>query len=130
MKSMPFPSNDDTHSILPPTKANAAEMPWQKLHPTAAMPLSFEVRVGNGVVETFPYSDFRGTKLLHAGYLIIRVFGMEKYHIIVEGRNLSELAKLLSLGRVQWFGETTVRELNAPESDPCITAIKIDELTG
>ncbi len=91
--------------------------------------MCFEVRLSGGIVETFAYSDFRGTKLLHAGYLVVRVFGMEKYHIIIEGRNLTELAKHLSLGRIQWFGQVG-RETEASESNPHIASIRIDALTG
>lgn len=127
MKTMPFPSNDDIG--LPQQRREANGLPWKKLHPNEAMPMCFEVRLADGVVETFAYSDFRGTKLLHSGYLIVRVFGMEKYHIIVEGRNLDELAKHLSLGRILWFGQVG-RETEAPESSSHIASVRIDALTG
>lgn len=126
MKTMPFPSNDDI-GLQP--QATVDSLPWKKLHPNEAMPMCFEVRLPNGVVETFAYSDLRGTRLLHAGHLIVRVFGMEKYHIIVEGRNLGELAKHLSLGRIQWFGQVR-RETETPEVNAHIASVRIDALTG
>ena len=126
MKTMPFPSNDEIGLQQPQF---IGDLPWKKLHPNEAMPMCFEVRLSDGVVETFAYSDLRGTRLLHAGYLIIRVFGMEKYHIIVEGRNLGELAKHLSLGRIQWFGQVG-SETETLESNAHIASVRIDALTG
>ena len=127
MKTMPFPSNDDVGLSQNPIEQNV--IPWKKLHANEATPMCFEVRMADGVVETFAYSDFRGTKLLHAGYLIVRVFGMEKYHIIVEGRNLGELATFLSLGRIRWFGQVG-SETEAPETGGYISSVRIDALTG
>ena len=126
MKTMPFPSNDD---IGLPQQPIVGGLPWKKLHPNEAMPMCFEVRLPDGVVETFAYSDLRGTKLLHAGHLIIHIFGMEKYHIIVEGRNLGELARHLSLGRIQWFGQVG-SETETPEVNSHIASVRIDALTG
>lgn len=130
MKTMPFPSNDGDELSQQPVASNTNCLPWKKLHPNEAIPMCFEVRLADGIIESFAYSDFRGAKLLHAGHLIVRVFGMEKYHIIVTGRHLGELAKHLSLGRIHWFGETAHGETETAESCPHIASVQIDALTG
>lgn len=103
MNSMPFPSNDDVQPIH--LKPNHKGLPWKKFHASESSLMCFEIRFRNGCIETFPYSDFRGTRLIHAGHLTVNIYGMEKYQITVLGRNLGELARHLSLGRIDWFGE-------------------------
>jgi len=127
MNSMPFPSNDDRQPVFSRT-TETKEFPWKKLHPNEQMPMCFEVRFQDGSVETFPYSDFRGTKLLHAGYLIVNIYGMEKYQIVIEGRHLGEFAKHLSLGRIHWFGESPVLGHEPNETLPHIQNITIEAL--
>ena len=130
MNSMPFPSYDDGHLSSHLKTEDTDKMPWKKLHANEITPLTFEVRHRSGEITTFPYSDFRGTRLLNAGYLIVNIYSMEKYHVIVEGRNLAELARHLSLGRIQWFGETPNIGYELPETDPHIETITIEALTG
>lgn len=129
MQSMPFPSNDDAPLIDTENKLDPKTLPWKKLHPNESMPMCFEVRSRNGQIDIYPYSDFRGIKLLHAGYLIVNIFGMEKTQLLIRGRNLSELAKHLSLGRVHWFGETQKKNYELPEACPHIESITVELLS-
>lgn len=126
---MPFPSNDHVSPSEIDQKLDHQTPPWKKLHATEAMPMSFEVRRQNGEIETFTYGDFRGIKLLSAGYLIINVFAMEKTQIIVEGRHLGELASLISLGKIRWLCETPRTGTESPETAPQIDKITIEEMT-
>jgi hypothetical protein len=123
MNNIPFPSNDVPQPIN--QRSDPRDLPWKKLHPNEHMPMCFEVRSNSGTVETFPYSDFRGTKLIHAGHLIVNIFSMEKYQIVIEGRNLSELAKHLSLGRIHSFRESPKRNFETQEGQPHIEKISV-----
>lgn len=130
-RRIPFPSNDVPASHFKPVREmDTTEPPWKKLEHSQNTPMCFEIQFRNGEVQTFPYSDFRGARLMNAGYLIISVLGMEKYHIIVEGRLLGELSRLLSLGRVDWFQETPNHGYELPESSSHIEKITIEALTG
>lgn len=130
MNHMPFPSNDHTQDAPPQVQADPTKPPWRKLQPTELTPLTFEIEFRSGEIATFAYSDFRGVKLLHAGYLIISVLGMEKYHVIVEGRQLSDLARLISLGKIHGFRETPFQGYEVPENVPHIESVTVDILTG
>lgn len=129
MSHIPFPSND--HGALPPqVECDPQKPPWKKLQSSEITPMSFEVQFRNGQTESFAYCDLRGTKLLNAGYVILHVLGMEKYHIIIEGRNLRELVSHIRLGRIHWFQETPNFGYELPEEAPYIERITIDVLTG
>ena len=51
-------------------------------------------------------------------------------HIVVDGRNLSELDQYISLGRIHWFQETPNIGYELPEDAPYIERITVDVLTG
>lgn len=130
-RNIPFPSNDvPIGNFQPSQKVDTKEPPWKKLEHSITMPMCFEIQLRNGEIYTFPYSDFRGARLMNAGYLIINVLGMEKYQITVEGRHLGELTKLLSLGKLCEFHETPNHGYELPETSPHIERIEIEALTG
>lgn len=128
--TMPFPSNDAGVLPLTPDNTNADTLPWQRLGPTEQTPLSFTVKLRSGEVHTFSYSDLRGTKLAHAGSLTIHVLGMEKIHIVIQGRLLGALAAQISLGRIRSFEESSLAAKDLPEDAPHIERITFDILTG
>lgn len=131
-RRIPFPTNVEPITHYKPVReiANKTEPPWKEVGQRQGTPMCFEIQFRNGEIHSFPYSDFRGARLMNAGYLVISVLGMEKYHIVVEGRYLGELAKLLSLGKASEFHETPNHGYEQPESSPHIERIRIEALTG
>lgn len=127
-QKIPFPSNDRPVSRFDRRSESNSRTPWKKLE-SGYTPMCFEVRYRNGEVQAFPYSDFRGYQLQHEGYLVIKILGMQKSVLIVEGRWLSQLARHLSMGGIEWFGEIS-NALEVPESEPYIERITLEDLTG
>ena len=128
MQNMPFPSNDHKPATISEVSRDRETMSWKVLQSREATPMCFELRLRKGEVVTFPYSDFRGIRLLNAGRLIVNVYAMEKTQIVVHGRHLGELAKHISLGRIQWFGEVQKKNYELPESCPHIDCIEFVNL--
>ncbi|GAB5407155.1 MAG: hypothetical protein Aurels2KO_53860 [Aureliella sp.] len=125
---MPFPSNDERQ--FAPASKGSEERPWNILRGSDISPMCFEVQFANGELETFAYSDFRGAKLLHNGYAVLRVLGMEKMHIVIEGRHLKELVKHISLGKILSIQESPNHGYQRSEEQPHIEKITVDVLTG
>lgn len=127
-KRMPFPSNDDRHPVPVPGKSD--DRPWKILRGSDISPMCFEILFSNGQIETFAYSDFRGAKLLNNGYAVLRVLGMEKMHIVIEGRHLKELVSHISLGKIISMQESPNHGYERSEDQPHIEKITVDVLTG
>ncbi|NOY42777.1 MAG: hypothetical protein GXP26_13205 [Planctomycetes bacterium] len=92
--------------------------------------MMFQVRLSNGNIVSFAYCDLRETRLLSAGYLKLCLFGMEKYHITIEGRHLTDLANLIGMGKIKSLTELGPRTFEHPETCPSIDKITIETLTG
>ena len=90
----------------------------------------FQVQFHDGRVNSYAYCDLRETRLRDAGYLQLCLLGMEKYHINITGRNLSELAKLIGAGKIKSFMELGPRTFERPEEIPAIDKITVETLTG
>lgn len=127
---LPFPSNENQSFFALPKAETDETPPWKILNVREPTPMSFEIRFRDGHIEAFAYSDFRGAKLVNPGYLIVGLIGMEKMHIVVEGRHLRELSRHLSLGRIDWLGESANRGHEPVEELPHIERIQVDILAS
>lgn len=129
MGHLPFPSNENLQPAAPPPQVRA-KTPWDRVSPSEPPPIMFQVQFYDGRIQSYAYCDLRETRLRDAGYLQLGLLGMEKYHINIEGRNLSELAKLIGLGKIKSFTELGPRTFERPEASPAIDKITIETLTG
>jgi hypothetical protein len=129
MTRLPFPSNENerpsTNDDVLPT-----DPPWKRMQSNESPPVMFQVCFCNGSVNSYAYSDLRETRLRDAGYLQLCIYGMEKYRLTIEGRNLTELANLIGMGRIKSFVELGPRTFERAESAPAIDKITIETLTG
>ncbi len=129
MSRLPFPSNENSIPSLLQEKGTV-EAPWQRSHPNEGPPVMFQVKFFDGRIVSYAYSDLRETRLRDAGYLQLCIYGMEKYHVTVVGRNLTELANLMGMGRIKSLQERGPRTFAHPEASPSIDKITIETLTG
>jgi hypothetical protein len=129
MDSLPFPSNENSRLGASATRT-AERIPWKRVHPNEQPPLMFQVQFYDGRVISFAYCDLRETRLRDAGFLQLCLLGMEKYHIDVVGRNLTELANLIGAGRIKSLTELGPRTFEIAESSPSIDKITVETLTG
>lgn len=128
MKHMPFPSNQNPHPKMGTQKS--LDAPWKRAAPTEPPPIMFQVRFRDGRVVSYAYADLRETRLRDAGYLQLCLLGMEKYHLTIEGRNLTELNTLIGAGKIKSLDELGPRTFDRPESAPSIDTITVETLTG
>jgi hypothetical protein len=129
MGSLPFPSNENPF----PTSLTAVredKVPWTRVKANEPPPVMFRLCFCDGRVVSYAYSDLRETRLLHAGHLTLCLLGMEKYHVVIQGRRLSDLADLFSAGKVKSIVELGPRTFDRSEAAPSIDKITIEALTG
>jgi hypothetical protein len=128
MKHLPFPADQDP---LPRLDNQASlEAPWKRAGPTEAPPMMFQVRFRDGRVISYAYADLRETRLRDAGHLQLCLLGMEKYHLTIEGRHLTELNTLIGAGKIKSLHELGPRNFDRPESAASIDSITVETLTG
>ena len=128
MTHMPFPSNQNPLPKL--TEPRSLDAPWKRAAPTEPPPLMFQVRFRDGRVTSYAYADLRETRLRDAGCLQLCLLGMEKYHVTIEGRHLTELNTLIGAGKIKSLDELGPRTFDRPESAPSIDSITVETLTG
>lgn len=104
--------------------------PWELIKPSEPTPIMFQLQRANGNIFSYAYCDLREMRLLSAGYLQLFIYGMEKYLISIQGRHLTEFAKLMGMCRVKSFEELGKRTYGLPETSPSIDLVTIEELTG
>ena len=129
MSNLPFPSNENSLATQMIAKSSV-QVPWKRVGPNDPPPMMFQVQFCDGRVISYAYSDLRETRLRDAGYLQLCIYGMEKYHLTIEGRNLTELADLIGVGRVKSLVELGPRTFDRDESNPSIDKITVETLTG
>jgi hypothetical protein len=128
MKNLPFPCNENLRA--PSGETTSSEPPWKRMQAHEGPPIMFQVEFCDGQILSYAYSDLRETRLRDAGYLQLSIYGMEKYRLTIEGRNLTELANLIGMGKIKSFVELGPRSFQRPEEDPSIDKIIIETLTG
>ncbi|QDV81350.1 hypothetical protein TBK1r_02650 [Stieleria magnilauensis] len=104
------------------------QLPWQSIHEGQMPPMMLQVRLRDGVIESFPYGDLRRIRCRDAGSIHIETFSSPRTIIRIEGRHLRELAALLGNAMIQWIEEFDTRNLDRPEHLPTITRIFIELL--
>lgn len=129
MPNLPFPSNENSHPAEGGV-GNAAKTPWMRVNPNESPPIMFHVRFYDGRQVSYAYCDLRELRMRDAGHLQLCLFGMEKIHIEVVGRNLTELAELIAAGKIKSFAELGPRTFERPEASPSIDKITVEVLTG
>lgn len=129
MSRLPFPSNENSHVGIPAAKTDD-KSPWNRTKPSEPPPIMFQIQFCDGRIISYAYCDLRETRLRDAGYLQLCLLGMEKYHINITGRNLTELANLIGAGKIKSFVELGSRTFELPESSPSIDKITVETLTG
>ncbi|WP_146575303.1 hypothetical protein [Botrimarina hoheduenensis] len=92
--------------------------------------MMFQVRFCDGRSISYSYCDLREIRVRDAGHVQLCLLGMEKTHVSVTGRNLSELAELISSGKIKSFSELGPRTFDRPESSPSIDKVTVETLTG
>jgi len=125
MKRMPFPTNEN---VGQETSAKSATTPWKRANPNEPPLFMFQVQLVDGSMISYAYSDLRETRLRDAGYLQLRIFGMEKTHVTIQGRHLTELANLIGMGRIKTLVELGPRTFDRPEASPSIDSITIERM--
>ncbi|MEZ6062101.1 MAG: hypothetical protein R3C19_17305 [Planctomycetaceae bacterium] len=132
MKSAARSFNDNRRERLFPTAVrrmeSAAESPapWRKTQNGEIPAAMFQLRFSTGEILAFTYNDVRQVRYRDAGFVQVLLHGMSKQVITFEGRNLRELAELLTLGLIRWVRESDDRDVDHPESGPGVVAISID----
>lgn len=127
--NLPFPSNEN-HASGPAAIAATSKTPWKRVAPTEPSPLMFQVQFCHGGATSYAYCDLREIRLRDAGYLQLGLLGMEKLHISISGRNLTELADLIATGKLKSLTELGPRTFDRPETSPSIDKITVETLTG
>ncbi len=130
MANLPFPSNENSQAVPSLVGEGLLNAPWKRALPTEPPPMMFQVQFKNGRVVSYAYADLRETRLRDAGFLQLCILGMEKYHLTIEGRNLTELANLIGSGKIKSLEELGSRTFDRPESSPSIDSIRIETLSG
>ncbi len=130
MKDLPFPSPAPAPTVPTIGTVTSIQQPWERVGPHEQPPMMFQVRFTNGRIVSFAYSDLREIRRRDAGHLTIGIYGLEKYQLCIEGRNLDELHTLLGMGKIKSIIEFGVRTFDQPEENACIEKIDIETLTG
>lgn len=129
MGRLPFPSNENTRPARTATP-DTAKPPWKRVSPTEPPPFMFQVQFYDGRMISFAYCDLRELRLRDAGHLQLCLLGMEKIHIDIIGRNLTDLAELIAAGKIKSFAELGPRTFERAEENAAIDRITIEHLTG
>jgi hypothetical protein len=129
MAHMPFPSNENT-TIAPSLQPGGQKSPWKRSSPGEPPPLMLQFVFYDGRVISYACADIREMRKRDAGHIELSIYGMEKYRVSIQGRNLNELFELLQIGRIKSMTELGPRNFELPEESPSIDQINIESLTG
>ncbi|WP_417847329.1 hypothetical protein [Thalassoglobus sp.] len=130
MHDLPFPSSASAPAVPKIGSVTSIQLPWERVGPHEQPPMMFQVRFSNGRIVSFAYSDLREIRRRDAGHLTIGIYGLEKYQLCIEGRNLDELHSLLGMGKIKSIIEFGQRAFDQPEESACIEKIELETLTG
>ena len=130
MNDLPFPKASQPGSLPNISSVTSIELPWERATPHDPPLMMFQICFSDGRRVSFAYSDLREIRCRDAGHITVGIYGLEKYHLTIEGRNLDELHSLLSMARIKSVIELGSRTFDRPEDSPCIDRIQIEALTG
>ena len=121
--SLPRPSNENSD--------HADDIPWETVRPSDPMPLMFAVSWSTGRTIAYAYSDLRVVDCPSPSEIVLSLYSMEKTRMAITGRNLANLAQLLSLGRILRIKQTDQSDwFELAEVQPAIESIDLETLTG
>ncbi|QDU98590.1 hypothetical protein [Lignipirellula cremea] len=104
-----------------------SDLCWARLREGELPPMMFQMRLSDGRLVSYPYSDLREIRCRDAGRVQLFLLGLERLVVTIEGRRLRELANLLSRAMILWIEEADPRDLSKPESVPEIVKISIEK---
>lgn len=128
MSHLPFPQKSPAAAVPSITSVTTIEPPWQRVGPHEPPLMMFQVCFADGRITSFAYSDLREIQRRDAGHLTVGIYGLQKYHLTIEGRHLDDLHGLLAMAKVKSFTECDRRGFDRPENGPCIDAIRLETL--
>lgn len=119
------------HSIAPQaTRADDTDQPWLKVRNGEMPPMMFQLRLRNGQITSFAFSDIRQIYSRDAGHIQLALLAMGRMLVTISGRHLRDLASLIGVGMVRWIEESDPRDVDRPETAPEITSISIESMEG
>jgi len=115
-QTVPKPESSDEQDAVPWHRINGHEMP----------PMMLQLRLANGEMLSYSYSDIRQIRVRDAGYVQLFVTGFTQTVITLEGRLLTGLADDIGSGMIRWIQEAEERDIDMPETSPSIVSILIE----
>ncbi len=88
--------------------------------------MMLQLRLANGEMLSYSYSDIRQIRVRDAGYVQLFVAGFTQTVITLEGRLLTGLADDIGSGMIRWIEEAEERDIDKPEASPSIISILIE----
>ncbi|WP_436717748.1 hypothetical protein U8335_13775 [Roseiconus lacunae] len=113
------------HSASDTSSIDASD-PFARSMPSELPPMMFQLRLGDGRWLSYAYHDVREIECRDAGHLRMTLATSPKTSITIEGRNLRDLATLLSLASVRWIREADPRAVSRPEDQSEVIRITIE----
>lgn len=122
-------NRQNVHSIAPKaTRVDEGDQPWLKVRNGEMPPMMFQLRLRDGQITSFAFSDIRQVHSRDAGHIQLALLAMGRMLVTIEGRQLRDLASLLGMGMVRWIEESDLRNVDRPESQPEIVSITIESM--
>lgn len=100
--------------------------PFARSMPGELPPMMFQLRLSDGRWLSYAYHDVREIECRDSGHLRMTLATSPKTSITIEGRNLRDLATLLSLASVRWIREADPRAVSRPEEQAEVIRITIE----
>ena len=132
---LPFPTNDRRPAMRVASSNDQKGAPWEVVQNKEPLPNFFRLRLHDGRQLSFAYADLREIRLIHAGHLVLCLYGMEKYHIVLEGRRLevtftnSDINAIVFHRWVENFFSDTGQAMDFVDKEN-ITRLEADEQTN
>ena len=101
-------------------------VPWHRIQAHEMPPMMLQLRMANGEILSYSYSDIRQIRMRDAGYVQLFVAGFTRVIVTLEGRLLQSLANDIGGGMIHWIQEADERDMDIPENRPSIVSIQIE----
>ncbi|WP_430450705.1 hypothetical protein [Rhodopirellula europaea] len=120
-------NRQNVHSIAPQaTRVDEGDQPWLKVRNGEMPPMMFQLRMRDGQITSFAFSDIRQVHSRDAGHIRLSLLAMGRMVVTIQGRHLRDLASLIGIGMVRWIEESDLRDVDRPETHPEIVSISIE----
>ncbi|MEO9590067.1 hypothetical protein [Rhodopirellula bahusiensis] len=97
--------------------------PYERVHPGHPPSMRLRIRFRDGRISSYAFSDLREIHQRDAGLVQLDFIAMRAVSIIIRGRNLNELARLLDNAMVRCIDESDDRDVDRLEEEPAIVSI-------